>query len=122
MWYACKCGHQERIWNSRDGVTPFCTMCPSCGSPNDVGSLQHVRWRDDVYAPDHKPAPGQRVWIDMTRAAAEIYAAARMSEAEKQGYVFDDRRHASLVSSILGKDHGGIAPDMRIVGYERSAA
>ncbi len=61
MWYACGCGHAERIWNSRDGVTPFTIGCPSCGD-----TMQHVAWGKDLYAPDHKLIPGQRFWRDGT--------------------------------------------------------
>jgi hypothetical protein len=62
MHYACKCGHAEIIWNSRDGVTPFGLGCPSCGG----ASLMHVNWREDVLAPDHKPYTGQRFFRDGT--------------------------------------------------------
>ena len=31
MWYACPCGHAERYWNSRDGVTPFMIGCEAKG-------------------------------------------------------------------------------------------
>lgn len=118
MWYACKCGHQERIWNSRDGVTPFCTRCPSCGSPNDLGSLRHVRWREDAYAPDHKPTFGQRVWVDMTRAAAEEYARGRIAAAREAGHeIAADYDVEGLVRNIMGLDHGGAAPDMVVTGY-----
>lgn len=67
MWYACKCGHQERIWNSRDGVTPFSLPCPSCDAP----TLSHDRWTEDRYAPDHKLHLGQRFWRDGTPDEAE---------------------------------------------------
>lgn len=63
MWYACPCGHRERIWNSRDGVTPFGGIfCQSCGRPD----MQHVDWREDNCQPDHKLHPGQRYWRDGT--------------------------------------------------------
>lgn len=63
MWYRCKtCGHAERYWNSRDGVTPFGTSCPSCGG----NSLMHDAWHLDTYAPNHVPHSGQRVWKDCT--------------------------------------------------------
>lgn len=68
------------IWNSRDGVTPFCCTLPS-GKPG-----RHVRWGEDVYAPEHQPAAGDLVWADVFhgldrwqaiyRARIESYAAA----------------------------------------------
>lgn len=69
MQYSCqklRCGHYEIIWNSRDGVTPFAAQCPSCGQP----SLQHVNWRGDVRAPEHKLHKWQRFWRDGTSAEA----------------------------------------------------
>lgn len=116
MWYACSCGHQERYWNSRDGVTPYCTQCPSCDSP-DMGSLQHVRWREDAYAPGYKPHHGQRLWVDMTRERAEAYARGRIDAAAEHGHTFPPERLESLVLNILG-EHGGAAPDCRIFGVD----
>ena len=57
MWYACECGHRERAWNSRDGVTPMTMGCPSCG-----GSSEHSDWNLDTRAPNHTPHQGQLVW------------------------------------------------------------
>ncbi|WP_157645065.1 hypothetical protein [Burkholderia ubonensis] len=70
MWYACECGHRERIWNSRDGVTPFAISCPSCGN----ATLYHSNWQTDLANPGHAPHEGQRVFVDMTREQAERIA------------------------------------------------
>ena len=117
MWYACPCGHRERFWNSRDGVTPFCTRCPSCDRP----TLQHVDFGLDQYVPDHKPAHGQRIWIDMTRERAEVIARRRVETARSQGYVLPEDRLAALIDSIYG-EHGGRAPDLAITGYAGAEA
>jgi hypothetical protein len=78
MWYACKaCGHRERIWNSRDGVTPFGCNCPSCN-----GTLNHVEWHNDTPAPDHKLIPGQRFWRDGTPDEAEAIMRRRIEKAK----------------------------------------
>lgn len=61
MWYACECGHRERIWNSRDGVTAFGFGCPSCGN-----TCLHVDWKLDHFFPQYKPYRGQRFWRDGT--------------------------------------------------------
>ena len=114
MWYACHCGHRERIWNSRDGVTPFCTLCPSCKSP----TLQHVDFGRDEFAPEHKPGIGQRVWLDMTRERAEVIAKRRMDAFRAAGREVNADVLPSLIDSLMGIEHGGGAPDMRIHGYE----
>lgn len=63
------CGHQEIVWNSRDGVTPFGGCCPSCGGTQWL----HVDFAGDVYAPDHQLHRGQKFWrngtLDEWRAA-----------------------------------------------------
>lgn len=74
MWYACKCGHRERIWNSRDGVTPYGCACPSCG---DI--MDHVAFQLDTRAPRHELHVGQRFWRDGTPDEAEAYMRARIN-------------------------------------------
>lgn len=71
MWYACPCGHRERIWNSRANGVPFTTDCPPCGK----GTLQHLNVSRDVEVPDYQPHDGQRVFVDMTRDQAEVIVA-----------------------------------------------
>lgn len=92
MWYVCGlCGHKERIWNSRDGITPFATTCPSCGK-----LMQHARWDLDTYAPDHQPLIGQRYWRDGTPdEAAEIMR--RRIENMRAEYPLTDDEAAELV-------------------------
>lgn len=80
MWYACHCGHKERIWNSRDGVTPFGCQCPSCGAV-----MQHVNWQSDKPAPDHKLLRGQRFWRDGTPDEAEAIMRNRIARAKGSG-------------------------------------
>lgn len=131
MWYACDgetkhervgesahyqrvlvkspCGHRELYWNSRDGVTPFGTSCPSCG-----GSLLHTDFHLDRYAPDHKPHHGQRVWISMTRQRAEQIARERVAAALEHGHEITADRLPSLIDSI---HHDGHAPDCQVWGY-----
>lgn len=46
------------VWNSRDGVTPFGFNDPTTG----IG-LNHVRWSEDRYAPDHVPDADQLVFV-----------------------------------------------------------
>jgi len=113
MWYACPCGHRERYWNSRDGITPFGTLCPSCGKPE----MKHVDWNRDTYAPDHKPAIGQRQWVSMTREGAERIADIRIAASALHGYPVPPEHRADLVSSIF---NDGKAPNMVVTGYEEA--
>lgn len=82
MWYACKdCGHRERLWNSRDGVTPFGITCTSCG-----GISNHVDWKADEYAPDHKLVAGQRFFRDGTPDEAEAIMRRRVERSRGTPY------------------------------------
>jgi len=60
---------EEVIWNSRDGVTPFVVNMKD-GSPGT-----HVDWRNDRCVPDHKPAVGDRIFVDLTEQRAHEIAA-----------------------------------------------
>lgn len=111
MWYACPCGHRERFWNSRDGVTPFGTFCPSCDQP----SLHHVEWQRDERAPNHKPFHGQRVWVDMTRERAEQLAHKRIEQGRAAGLEVREGLFEALVEDFL---RCGEAPDMKVWGYD----
>ena len=108
MWYACACGHRERIWNSRDGVTPYVVPCPSCGA----SSLTHVDWHDDQTRPTYTPHEGQRVFVDMTRAQAEqIVARAFLRLGLDQAHP----RFESSVDELLGHASGS-SPLVAVAG------
>jgi hypothetical protein len=87
MWYRCDgCGHTERFWNSRDGVTPFGGIrCPSCGLQGLHGGLSHLAFHLDEYAPDHKPYPGQRFWRDGTADEARAILERRFASFKERG-------------------------------------
>jgi len=109
MWYACECGHRERIWNSRDGVTAFGFECPSCKEPK----LKHVNWNLDQYAPDHIPAPGQRIWIDLTRDRALEIARRTVNQVAK-GRLPEGVDLNRIADAVY---NGGTAPDLVVYGY-----
>lgn len=58
MQYQCEqCGKIEWLWNSRNGVTPFKIKSRCCGY-----FASHIHWQQDVFAPGHKPNPGDRIF------------------------------------------------------------
>lgn len=62
MNYKCeKCGYEEVLWNSRDGVTPFIIGCSKCD-----GSMQHFDWETDVLNPLFRPPAGSRIFVNVT--------------------------------------------------------
>lgn len=65
MHYRCeKCGKWEILWNSRDGVTPFCVKCRNCD-----GTMKHEIWDRDFYAPK------LRMFIDLPPALLALSGA-----------------------------------------------
>lgn len=119
MWYGCKCGHRERIWNSRPGVTPFCMGCPSCGE----GSLQHIQWGMDQRAEHHKPHFGQRLWIDLTiekarEEARRQFASYPPDEIERVKEQFGSVEEAveRIAQHNYASFGAGTSPDMVVVG------
>ena len=63
----------EIIWNSRDGVTPFCVGCQNCD-----GTMRHINWQHDACKRDHKSKEGDRIFIDLTFEKAKRLAIHRM--------------------------------------------
>lgn len=69
MKYKCEnCDTIEIIWNSRDGVTPFITICQKCAS-----GMKHIDWQNDKCVPNHVPQPGDRIFIDNIPEVVRIY-------------------------------------------------
>lgn len=102
MWYACKCGHRERIWNSRDGVTPFGCDCPSCKG----GIMDHVEWHRDEPAPNHKLSRGQRFWRDGTPDEAEAIMRRRIEKSKGGRWEPDEVTAARLIKSARDDSEG----------------
>lgn len=102
MWYQCRdCQHLERIWNSRDGVTPFGLSCPSCGGDG----LRHFAFELDEYAPQHQLANYQRFWRDGTPSEAEAIMRRRI-ESTRPKYPCTPEREAELcVMARQGTTH-----------------
>jgi len=99
----------EWIWNSRDGVTPFIVTLRS------GKSATHVDWRNDRYAPDHKPQPGDRIFVDLTPERA------RESAQRNAERFWDDPRYpakrsfaskADLVDALVKDYLTPGAPDL----------
>lgn len=78
----------EWVWNSRDGVTPFCIPPRAFEGPGTYDDmLSHVDWQRDEYRPHHRPQPGDRIFVDLTPEKAEYYARHRV------GHGWDDPKY-----------------------------
>lgn len=113
MSYRCSdCDHEERIWNSRDGVTPFSIGCPKCKGHNMI----HVDWHLDRYAPLHSIVmqPGQRYFVNMTMERAREYAAKRVDYYIEIGELAAGSRNYVIGEVAKSFYHGGDAPDIMV--------
>jgi hypothetical protein len=61
----------EWLWNSRDGVTPFCVW----SRENPPRRMSHVHFEWDRFVPDYQPKPGERIFVTLTRELAREAAA-----------------------------------------------
>lgn len=104
MTYRCKsCGFTETLWNSRDGVTPFCITCPNCGSLDQ----EHINWRGDVYAPEHIPEKGQRIFIDFPESLKVVTARRRIQTAIGTEFELTPGRHKEAIKEIIASFQPG---------------
>jgi hypothetical protein len=107
----------ELVWNSRDGVTPFCIR-----SMDGRAELRHARWEHDMRRPWHVPLVGSRVFVDVTPARAEEMARAQVDrywDTPEVGmkhatdlWKTPEEAVARLAENYLGDGH---APDLVIV-------
>lgn len=58
----------ERVWNSRDGVTPFMIL-----SKCKKHEMEHVSWEDDKCTPEHSLKDGERYFTGVDREYQECW-------------------------------------------------
>lgn len=96
MLYKCEdCNHSERLWNSRDGVTPFMILCSKCNK----GLMKHICWSFDKRIKSYSPKVGERIFIDMTFEKYQEYKKGYIDENWETGEmpmckVFNSKEHA----------------------------
>lgn len=95
MRYEGAGGRREWIWNSRDGITPFCVHSV------DGVEMHHGNWHLDRYEPLHVPAVGSRVFVDMTEELARPRAKEYVERWWDQG---DPPMGTIPMFAELGKD------------------
>jgi len=122
MTYATDDGaERERLWNSRDGITPFCI------ESRNGNEMCHVDYAQDRYAPNHVPEVGDRIFVDLTPQRARVWAADvvefRTSNPEErrvieEQYASREEAVAAIAQEMLEK-YDGHPPDILVVtsGY-----
>jgi hypothetical protein len=63
MYYSDEAGHFTRIWNARDGVTPFVVVVDDNGVERE---MRHVDWHNDLRDTERSPRVGEHIFIDDT--------------------------------------------------------
>lgn len=106
MVYSCvDCGHTETIWNSRDGVTPFGTFCPSCDRPSLMHDVQRFRPQPQ---PDYQLNHGQKFWRNMDASEAVDILNRQVRHIKEQGHPITDMQISNLKKSKLEEVKGGV--------------
>ncbi|YAG16969.1 hypothetical protein NSTC745_06354 [Nostoc sp. DSM 114161] len=112
MKYAAEDGSEvEWIWNSRDGVTPFCVS-------NRTGDkmLQHVDWHLDRRIFDYQPMPCERIFVDLSpdrarqRAERTIEHYWNRDDCAHIRQLFGTKEKA--IEGLLAESRVGEAPDL----------
>ena len=106
----------ERLWNSRDGVTPFII-----NSRDNKHQLKHnPRVEPDQLNPFHMPEEGDRIFIDLTWPRAKEVAAYAMERFKKQGTPLPDGQTEWEVENSVALDiyRDGNAPHIIVVDAE----
>lgn len=113
MTYYCgTCSRRERLWNSRDGVTPFGIHCPDCaaiGEEHSIG-MAHVDWATDRYAPDYRPYVGQRIFRDGTVAEARRFMRQRLERCKGTPYELPESEWPALIERAVTATEGEFRP------------
>jgi len=68
---------REMIWNSRDGAPLY-----SIPARSGLGEVVHRRGSESKYAPDHVPALGDRIFVDLTEVRARQMTEERVARWE----------------------------------------
>lgn len=89
-------GVVEWLWNSRDGVTPFCIL-----AKDGKTELRHIDWDMDKFAPNHTLMPGDRYFGPITREAAKRYALERIESVDSTPYEVSGARRIELYKQLV---------------------
>lgn len=112
MIYHSPDGQVDHIWNSRNGVTPFCVS-----TPDGEGVMQHAPSMWESTRPHHRPTVGSRIFVDTTPEDAVAYAERLVEQTwdDPDSTVVPLResfssREAAIRSIAMRTYEGGIPP------------
>ena len=99
------CGHEEVVWNSRDGVTPFAIACRGCG-----GEAHHAEWSRDVYNPEYRPRRGERIFRDGTPDEARAIMRRRLEMGRGTDYEVPESEWSEYIEAAASEETGEFQP------------
>lgn len=100
MTYKCDyCHFEEKIWNSRDGVTPFIIGCTRCR-----GEMQHINWEQDERNENYIPSEGSRVFIDFPDSLRKPFALKRIKLYENT-HTVKPEEYNNLLERLMKSDY-----------------
>lgn len=103
---------RETIWNSRDGITPFSLRSRS------GKEMTHIEWDKDVYAPNHKPKAGDRIFVKLSPERAKEIAISRVNLYSWEEFPVKGHTKESYIEELtkqLLNDWQGNPPDIIVV-------
>jgi len=102
-------GEIEVLWNSRDGVTPFC-ITSRAGN-----EALHIQFAEDRCEPMHVPALGDRVFVDLSiQRAREMRTAYVEAWWDSLSDIFESKADA-VEQLARGDVDSGTRPDIVVV-------
>ena len=115
MRYRCgTCRTEEIIWNSRDGVTPFCVDCRMCGL-----LAEHVEWSRDRRDPLHDSAPGDRYFRDGMHEEARAILRERLRRCEGTPYEVPEDEWEDVIAATLPQEFRPGWPKLVVRGSDQ---
>lgn len=76
--------------------------------------MQHINFRADLCVPNHKPWPGQYVWIDLTLERAEEIVAEVVKLAATQGRDYSEKDGKDMIERFFAH---GTPPDLKVTPF-----
>lgn len=96
MTYQCsRCYFCERIWNSRNAVSPYSVRCTEC-----LGIMYHVDWHLDIFVTDYVLKDGDRYFSDLTQERAKELAVLRVDSAKGTDFELFETKRQQMIDHI----------------------
>ena len=101
MLYVSEDGlEREILWNSRDGVTPFCIT-----TRDGTKTMNHTDWHLDRYVSNFIPLDGMRVFVTISSESEAIGRATKRVESSWESFFSHHFQSKEKAISAIVKDY-----------------